>query len=145
MTPDEYEKIKAFCKKTLVKKYHGNHLEDLTQYVAMKHFESGGSRGWKFLLIDYLRANGLVLEERRNNQNRAVLTRALSLDYRSDKDSNDSYHLAEESLLIEERIPNPLETFLKPLNLNLEVLEWIIQNCKVKTKSKYGRRIGVEM
>lgn len=79
MDINEYNKIKYFCKKNL-KEYLQKELEDVTQYVALKYFESNYKANLKFLLIDYLRFNGLLGNNHKNNKKNSILSNAVQYD-----------------------------------------------------------------
>jgi len=55
-----YKRIHFYCKKKLVEKFQNRHLEDLTQHVAMRHFETEGKGSWEWFVADYCRENGIT-------------------------------------------------------------------------------------
>ena len=146
MDTDTYAKIRSFAAKFLSSKHQGIHAEDLTQYLAMKHFECGGNRRWKHICIDYFRINGIVTN--RSKHGAIALGIALSIDAPSSRgEGKDSmYLLDQESILKSEnkgnngnngnKIKDRLELFLSPLSLNNEVMKWAIKSYKVKTSLK---------
>ena len=66
----QYETLSKWCYRRLHKKYHGRHLEDLIQHVAMEafanasYFERFGLQGrWDWYLANYCRENGLSAQK----------------------------------------------------------------------------------
>ena len=144
-----YNKITNYCKGKLVKAYYDRHLEDLTQYVAMRIWETsqkGAHQKWEWAVIDYLRINGI--HQTKGKLSAKTLERSLSIDAPGpSEDSNDSNYLLDqesisrsvqedESKHQDDSFKGVLEVFLAPLNLNREVLKWTLQQYRVKTNLK---------
>lgn len=144
-----YNKITNYCKGKLPKNYHDRHLEDLTQYVAMRIWETsqkGAHQKWEWAFIDYLRMNGL--HSTKGKLSAKTIEQSLSIDAPGrSEDSKDSYYLLDQESTSrsdqEDRMNNQndsvrgaLELFLAPLSLNKRALEWALQQYKVKTNLK---------
>ncbi len=144
-----YNKISNYCKAKLVKAHHDRHLEDLTQYVAMRIWEvsqKGAHQKWEWAVIDYLRINGI--HSTRGKHGAKTLECSLSIDApgRLEDSKDSSYLLDQESISRsdqKDRINNQndsvrgaLELFLSPLSLKREALEWVLQQYKVRTNLK---------
>lgn len=143
MDSKTYNAITGFCTKFLARSLQDRHLEDLVQYVAMKHFESKGKKIWQWSCCDYCRDNGLNI----NSYSRLgakALENSLSIDAPgANEDSENSLYLldresilrseqAEQSIYQQDSLRGALEVFLSPLDLNLEVLKWVTKSHKVK-------------
>jgi hypothetical protein len=122
-------------------------LEDLIQYVALKHFESNGKKSWKFSCCDYIRENGLNINSY-SKVGAKTLEQSFSIDAPSKhEESDNSYYLLDQESILrsvqDEKIINQddylkgtLEEFLLPLNLANEVVIWTLKNYKVSTNLK---------
>lgn len=146
MDSKTYNAITRFCSNFLKRDLHGRHLEDIIQFVAMKHFESKGLKSWSWSCCDYCRENGLNY----NSYSKAgakALEQSLSIDApiisKNEENENSEYLLDQESILrskheVEKTYQNDsykgvLEEFLSPLNLNKEVTKWIMENYNLQT------------
>ena len=87
MDKNTYNKIKKFCTKNLIHKYHNLYLDDCVQYVAMEHFLNP-KRNFLHILIDFLRVNGISGSN--INKKNEILSRAY-LDSQFTLEDNKSF------------------------------------------------------
>ena len=117
MNIKQYEIIKAFCAKNLIRGFHNRHLEDITQHVAMEYFSNGYKGNWSWYFANYCRANGL------SSNNRSKKT-ARTLEV--------STFVGEDSWKLESKTKKSnqddflglMDEFLLKLNLNKGAYKW---------------------
>jgi hypothetical protein len=61
MTKEEYDLIRRFARKYLFRKYHNDHLSDLTQYLALHKWQKP-NYDLRFGVIDFCRSVGITME-----------------------------------------------------------------------------------
>ncbi len=141
----EYDSIAKYCYKYLSKSLHDNHLSDLIQFVALKHWETDGKKKWEWSCSDYCRINGLNSISK-SKKAAHLFTNSISVDSfgTTDLESEPYYLFNAESINQSNQFINKryeqdnalgvLEEFLIPLNLKKEVMEWVLKNYKQKTR-----------
>jgi len=139
MKPEfDYDLIKAVCTRFLFKDLKEKHLEDLIQWVAMKHWENGCRSNLKWLCIDYCRINGIGKRAKLTAKTLECAT-LVGFEGSDDEDSGDNGFLLNLGSVKDfkdqedsQDIEGILEEFLAPINLNEEVLKWAIKTYSKK-------------
>jgi len=132
-----YDLIRGCVHQLLWKQYHERHFEDCVQYCALKWLE--GNTYIKWTVIDYCRINGIG---ERGKQTAKTLEHATLFGLESDENETlkeNGFLLYDEAIKQHDERENKqdaksiLENFLEPLNLNPEVLGWVLRNYQVSS------------
>lgn len=147
MDSKTYKRIFFFCKGRLIEKYHCRHLEDITQHVAMRHFETEGKGKWEWFLADYCRQNGL--HQTRGKLGAKTIESATFIGLQKDEDPDNSEgnyilenYASENNVgVIEDEGDSTrgvLEGLLSPLGIKSGAMKWATKTYQSRIdSSKY--------
>lgn len=119
--------------------HHERHLDDLTQFVAMKLFERGDEpSNWQYFYLNYCQENGL--SQKYGKMGAQTLERSVfvGIDDDSDENNNRSFllDLGEVERAKEQVADSFSEILQEALGLKNEVIQWVMEHCQFKVRTK---------